>query len=299
MHCQEIQNLWGLYHDHELDQSQMQLIRNHLQGCTACDQSFRSQDHFHLTLTSALRQGACSDALWSPKEAAIRRAFQPAESARDTIRAPRESITDRVVALAMALLWPSPKYYAALASVWIILLAVNFSLTEGTAKPVAAAQGRESVSRTRSSLTEYRRELLLELATKESTENKPAREQSPRSELRHPSTMEPSAQNDALPGQKGGINAALCKAEALSMNLSKVRQVLDCGSPLPLWVSSGRCQSARGLAQSKTLSRERQSRGSWSQCLAKWPWQVSIIHECVYRNNQLKNTPPQFYEYPS
>ncbi len=34
----------------------------------------------------------------------------------------------------------------------------------------------------------------------------------------------------------------------------KVRQVLDCASPLALWLEqSGRVESARGLAQSKTL----------------------------------------------
>jgi lipopolysaccharide assembly LptE-like protein len=48
------------------------------------------------------------------------------------------------------------------------------------------------------------------------------------------------------------------------MNLPKVRQVLDCASPLALWYA---WKSGRGLPHSKTLSRNDQAlESSWPQC---------------------------------
>jgi hypothetical protein len=49
------------------------------------------------------------------------------------------------------------------------------------------------------------------------------------------------------------------------------REVLDCGSPLPLFPPQGRrTQSARGLAQSKALARN--SPGVLSVCIRVYPW---------------------------
>ncbi len=42
----------------------------------------------------------------------------------------------------------------------------------------------------------------------------------------------------------------------LTFNLPKSREVLDCGSPLPLLEAHRQWESGRGLPQSKTLSRE-------------------------------------------
>jgi hypothetical protein len=54
------------------------------------------------------------------------------------------------------------------------------------------------------------------------------------------------------------------------MNRPRVRQVLDCASPLALWPIPAPSESGRGLPQSKTLSREPQIRpDSWSQCARK------------------------------
>jgi hypothetical protein len=192
MNCQEIQSLWGLYHDLELDQSQMQLIRSHLQGCSACGQFYQSQDHFDLTLTAALQRGNLNDALWATTDVAVRRAFLENESVPDAPVKVRESVISWMITAGRDLLWPSPKYYAVLATIWIILLVINFRVVDGTIKPAAAAPGHTALSQTQFSLIEYRRELLLELATKESSDDKSSLIRAPRSELRQRSTTEPA-----------------------------------------------------------------------------------------------------------
>jgi len=52
------------------------------------------------------------------------------------------------------------------------------------------------------------------------------------------------------------------------------RQVLDCASPLALWLPAGRIESARGLAQSKTLTRGRRF-----MVPMRVPRQVEALHE--------------------
>jgi hypothetical protein len=44
-----------------------------------------------------------------------------------------------------------------------------------------------------------------------------------------------------------------------------IREVLDCASPLALWNNPGPVESARGLAQSKTLSRSRVQQENFSR----------------------------------
>ena len=59
-------------------------------------------------------------------------------------------------------------------------------------------------------------------------------------------------------------NARACLTDAAGLSLSmkrpRVRQVLDCASPLALWIAPAAPKSARGLAQSKTLTRQRSLR---------------------------------------
>ena len=43
-----------------------------------------------------------------------------------------------------------------------------------------------------------------------------------------------------------------------------IREVLDCASPLALWNNPRPVESARGLAQSKTLSRSRVQKENFS-----------------------------------
>ena len=59
----------------------------------------------------------------------------------------------------------------------------------------------------------------------------------------------------------GVVMSSRPDVEALSMDRRRLRQVLECASLLALWRWSELTESARGLAQSKTLLRDPQVHG--------------------------------------
>lgn len=178
MNCPEIQNLWGLFHDQELDQAQAGQIQEHLRRCPQCQQFYQAQSQFDSALTSALRQGSRHQALWQSEEAAIRKLLDNTSSVAKPVTSARESLRERTV-LSWSRRFPfGPRYYAALASIWILLLTINYSLKSRTM--VALPDGPSApVS---STFHDYRRELLLELAITENPDEKPAVHPPPRSD---------------------------------------------------------------------------------------------------------------------
>lgn len=208
MNCQEIRNLRDLYNDRELDLAQIEQIRGHLKYCSNCEQFYRDLERFDLALTSALKQGPCRETLWPSEEAVIRMMMEQAILSSDPTPLPRgeaenQAVTkpssetapcardlnrEETVSIWRTLFWFGPKYYATLASLWVLLLAINFSLRGGDPITSPTDNAFPTVSRMQSSFNEYRRELLLELATSEPAEDRSPVIQSPRSDRPYRST---------------------------------------------------------------------------------------------------------------
>jgi anti-sigma factor RsiW len=134
MNCQETINLWSCYHDAELDEAFCREIRRHLEACPECRRFFEAQQQFDAALTQSLNRGQRNESLWRREESAIRAAYSPAR--------PRATPLSFWAELLLA--WPGPKFYGALAAVWILLLAANWLADAGgvaKAEPLSAVQG--------------------------------------------------------------------------------------------------------------------------------------------------------------
>ncbi len=153
MNCQEIRSLCGPYLDSELDAKTSLEIQEHLAICAPCAQVFAAEEKLNAQLTVRLRRGEVTADLWSAIEARVRAgAVQPASAPERPARSePGGGSGWR------AWLWPNPQFYAGLAAVWMVMLALHWLDADSVAP--ANRQNRPPSSETERILVEQRREL--------------------------------------------------------------------------------------------------------------------------------------------
>lgn len=124
MKCEDLQSLHGAYLDSELDARTTLEIQEHLAACPECARAFAAEARFEARVTTGLKRGERTAALWNQIEQRVITAAE-AESRRRWVpqfsrRMPwwRES------------LWPSPQAWAGLAATWIVLAGVSFAVRE-------------------------------------------------------------------------------------------------------------------------------------------------------------------------
>jgi len=142
MNCIQTQELLGPYLDSELDARTVQEIRAHLVECDECANLYQAEERFNRVVSTALGRETKDGAFWAHEEAFITRSSAPGrQSAMPPLRA-------RVVASPwVELLWPTPKYYLALAAIWLALLVGNWSSSvpftqRAVQQPLRAAASR-------------------------------------------------------------------------------------------------------------------------------------------------------------
>ena len=117
MNCQEASCLLDLHLDGELDPGTQRELRTHLASCPACRLCFANAEQVDARLFAKLREGKSSGPLWQGAEEAVR-AVAPALSQP----VPCERLDWRTW---LTWLWPSPRFYAGLASAWCLVLALH------------------------------------------------------------------------------------------------------------------------------------------------------------------------------
>ncbi len=187
MKCDQIQSLAGPYLDSELDVRTTGEIQHHLDTCPDCARAFAIEQQAQARLAAALRRGHPTPDLWERIEQSVREAA-PARAA--AVTAP--SRTDLVVQASTASrdrarqpgqswwrvwLWPSPRFYAGVAAVWVCIFALNLltgDLVEAMRRP-PSRQSLESPEGARA-FAEQRQELaeLLGLTDTSDQTSKPA-----------------------------------------------------------------------------------------------------------------------------
>ncbi|MBM3882596.1 MAG: hypothetical protein FJ387_23225 [Verrucomicrobia bacterium] len=167
MNCTEIQTLIGPYLDSELDVRTTLAVREHLTDCPTCAATIAAEEQAYARLDQALRRGPHTESLWAELAQRIRTAgadpspTAPANPTPVTGRSPHE-VGWRFW------LWPSPRFHAGLAAVWVVLLAAHLAgrehETPRSRPPAASASplARTTVVAQRQLLAE-----LLELAGRE------------------------------------------------------------------------------------------------------------------------------------
>ena len=117
MNCQEASCLLDLHLDGELDPSTQRELRTHLASCPACRARFANAEQAEVRLFAKLREGGPGARLWQRAERAVRAAAPaPAKPA------PSDRADGRRW---LAWLWPSPRFYAGLASAWCLVLGLH------------------------------------------------------------------------------------------------------------------------------------------------------------------------------
>lgn len=119
MKCHEVRPLSGAYLDSELDVRTTQEIKAHLDHCPACASFFASNAAFNASLGQALARGEATPALWRGIESSVRAGFATDHPA------PVKRMPQATPSFWRELLWPGPRYYLALAAVWVLLLSLN------------------------------------------------------------------------------------------------------------------------------------------------------------------------------
>jgi hypothetical protein len=145
MKCKEAINLWGSYRDGELDEAFCGEIQSHLKTCEECRRFFEAQQQFDASLTQVLQRGEPSESLWQRETSAIRATIQRPVRSRDA-----------TASLWREWLWPSPKFYGAMAALWALLLVVNHLADLGGPR---GGQSGQPASQNQEALAEQRRQL--------------------------------------------------------------------------------------------------------------------------------------------
>jgi anti-sigma factor RsiW len=182
MKCAEVRELIGAYLDSELDTRSTNLVRQHLEQCAECAGLGEMEASFNAALTGALRQPAHTPALWAAEEQFVRHALSGSKPAARPGSALGEKATSWRRSWA-ELFWPGPRYYGALAAVWMVLLVTRPSVEGGhEARQPGTSTPRLSPT-SRLVLLEQRRELRELLTAPEVTRPVRASEgQAPRSQ---------------------------------------------------------------------------------------------------------------------
>ena len=141
MRCEEVQSLQGPYLDSELDARITLEIEQHLKSCPDCLRLFAEEQELEKGLKGGLNRGSRTPALWEQIECSVVSAVPFAA---------RSGLPNRVSQLAgwqvllsalaqhlQARLRRSPKAWAGLAVVWVVILALNFTAREPDARLVA------------------------------------------------------------------------------------------------------------------------------------------------------------------
>lgn len=123
MNCQEVQSLVGPYLDSELESQVSLEIHEHLTRCSTCARCFATEARLNAQVNDFLRGGERSPALWESIEARVR-----GSAAHETTTAKSQvnKSAHNAEPWWRAWLWPSPRFYAGLAAVWALLLAVRW-----------------------------------------------------------------------------------------------------------------------------------------------------------------------------
>lgn len=123
MNCQEIRSLSGPYLDSELEAKTSLEIHEHLANCPECARFFATDAKLNTQLNARLSQGEATPHLWKTVEERVRGTVmaEPAPAKTHTARS-----TQNAERWWRAWLWPSPRFYAGLAAVWAVMLAVRW-----------------------------------------------------------------------------------------------------------------------------------------------------------------------------
>lgn len=197
MNCQEIQSLCGLYLDSELEAKVSLEIHEHLASCSECARFFAVEAKLNTQLNARLRQGETTPSLWETIEKRLR--FPATADVALAERASARS-TQNAEPWWRAWLWPSPRFYAGLAAVWAVMLAVRWLDVDTAA--TARRPSPPLPPETERILAEQRRELaeMLGFIGTAPEASAPKRKSSPpQGRLRR---------SDVPPGQATGVLAA-------------------------------------------------------------------------------------------
>ena len=167
MKCDEVQPLHGPYLDSELDAKTTLEIQQHLATCTECTRVFTAEAKLDARIMAGLKQGQRSAALWEQVEQKMIAAAKSAAAPRTSILDFRPSFLSTLNAQLATLLWPSPRAWAGLAAVWLVMLAVNFSTRDQATALAAHSAGPPSPDTVR--VLKQQEQLLAELVERDET----------------------------------------------------------------------------------------------------------------------------------
>jgi hypothetical protein len=161
MRCHEARQFCGAYLDSELDARTCGEIKLHLESCPDCTRTFEAEQALESRMSESLRRGTRTASFWQEQEQLVLRAFRAANAspvdeskkaivARSRFRGRRfrrnrsadkrtmEARPPQVFTL-WAWLWPNPQFYAGLACIWGLILALHFaSIDVGDPTPLYA-----------------------------------------------------------------------------------------------------------------------------------------------------------------
>jgi hypothetical protein len=125
------------YLDSELDVRSSQEVREHLASCAHCAKAFAGEEQFHRQLNSRLKHGNRTAPVWDVVEEAVTGAtVEPSQTAPVGNHQVPERKSKVSVSSLVWWLWPSPRYYAGLAALWLILLPLHLASRD----PIPARQ---------------------------------------------------------------------------------------------------------------------------------------------------------------
>ncbi len=152
MNCQEIRALAGPYLDSELDVTTTSEAQQHLAACADCARWFATEAAAVTRMDEALRRGEATPTIWRDAARLVKsaRSEQPAGLAH-------EPAPEAAAPWWRAWLWPNWQFYAGLAGLWMVMLAVNLLTASGPT--VAARRDAPPSPETKQALVEQRRQL--------------------------------------------------------------------------------------------------------------------------------------------
>jgi hypothetical protein len=156
MNCQTVRSLRDLFLDAELDAFTRAPVEAHLGQCESCRAIFHAAADRETKLRSALAALEPAAAVWQPAELAVRAAGAMAELAVRPLEPELSKPGVRFSSSWREWLWPSPGFYAALASIWLLAFGLHL-LTPRPSDPIREPSIAQR-ARLPSSLWEQRRE---------------------------------------------------------------------------------------------------------------------------------------------
>ena len=167
MKCDEVLQLHGPYLDSELDAKTTLEIQQHVATCAWCARVFAAEAKLEARIIAGLKQGHRTAALWEQVEQRVVAAAKSASRPRTAILDSRPSFLSALNAQLATLLWPSPRAWARLAAVWLVMLAVNFSTRDRASALAARSLGPPSPVTVR--VLKQQEQLLAELVERDET----------------------------------------------------------------------------------------------------------------------------------